>query len=309
VLLIQGMHFKIVVGEDILDIIEEFEGENDQSDDEYEVETSAPVSTSAAASSSSSAAVRGRERGAAPGTAPGDAAGVSRKSSKPISKSHSALKSSKSLPSPAPALAPVDSLDDQSLEGEVVATTEAASLGADVNRSLKKGYTMLPLRSSSRVVTHRLGEVTLDHIKLDRTWLFDDIENLSVYRIAKKPIHSQALFQVSTLFLSPLSLPLPFPLSLLCPPLSLSSSALPSLSSPPPSPLLCPLVLCPDESHSWKGSFMRVGWHRNLLASLPSSLTNSRALSVDSQKLLMKRVILALGLWIKEIASLRQEIG
>ena len=30
------MHFKVVVGEDMIDIIDEFEGENENSDDEYE---------------------------------------------------------------------------------------------------------------------------------------------------------------------------------------------------------------------------------------------------------------------------------
>jgi hypothetical protein len=181
--LIRGMHFKVVVGEDILDIIEEFEGENDQSDDEYEVET--PAAPASAATTPAPARMN---------TAGPD--GLSRKSSKPIPNSHSAIKSI-----PAQAKQQQEDLDDQSLEGEFAATPDpladnvGLSLGGGA-RSFKKAYTMLPLRSSSRVVTHRLGEVTLDHIKLDRTWLFDDAENLPVHKVAKKPIYSQPFFQV-----------------------------------------------------------------------------------------------------------------
>lgn len=174
VLLIRGMHFKVVVGEDILDIIEEFEGENDQSDDEYEVDTNAtPVVTATADNK-------------------GQKEAISRKSSK-----LSGIKSSTSMPAEAKQQLP---LDDQSLEGEQVAP--ANPLYGNIGRPLRKAYTMLPLRSSSRVVTHRLGEVSLDHIKLDRTWLFDDIENLSVYKIAKKPFYSQPVFQVTRFPLS-----------------------------------------------------------------------------------------------------------
>lgn len=58
---------------------------------------------------------------------------------------------------------------------------------------------MLPLlRSPSRGggISHRFGEVGLDHIKLDRIWLFEDVEHLNVYRIAKKPVYSDPFFQV-----------------------------------------------------------------------------------------------------------------
>ena len=58
---------------------------------------------------------------------------------------------------------------------------------------------MLPLlRSASRGggISHRIGEVGLDHIKLDRVWLFEDIEHLHVHRVTKKPIYSDPIFQV-----------------------------------------------------------------------------------------------------------------
>jgi hypothetical protein len=39
--------------------------------------------------------------------------------------------------------------------------------------------------------------VGLDHIKLDRAWLFDDIECVNVHRVSKKPSYAQPFFEVS----------------------------------------------------------------------------------------------------------------
>lgn len=162
-LLIQGMHFKVVVGEDILDIIEEFEGENDQSDDEYEDESSKKPDEERVRTPKP-----GEERVKTP--KPGSA--KSRTATEPPIVNHP--------------------------EGQLPESTETSidEMISNVERTLKKGYTMLPLRSTSRGVTHRVGEVGLDHIKLDRTWLFDDVEYLGVYRVAKKPFYSEPFFQV-----------------------------------------------------------------------------------------------------------------
>lgn len=160
ILLIQGMHFKVVVGEDMLDYIEEFEGENDQSDDEYELDSPKKTDDNI------------------------DRVKTPQQTSvkKLLSRSQSAVNEPNSQPH-----------DDQLPEST---ETSVDNMISSVDRTLKKGYTMLPLRSASRGITHRMGEVGLDHIKLDRSWLFEDVEYLSVYRIAKKPFYSDPFFQV-----------------------------------------------------------------------------------------------------------------
>lgn len=58
---------------------------------------------------------------------------------------------------------------------------------------------MLPLlRSASRGggVVHKMGEITVEHIKLDRVWLFEDMEAQDIFKVARKPFYSDPVFRV-----------------------------------------------------------------------------------------------------------------
>jgi hypothetical protein len=200
VLLIQGMHFKIVVGEDILDIIEEFEGENDQSDDEYE-------SPDKGNHDHDHDHEHEKEREGLKRTAtrplqqqqPHQQPLKSKSTSKVVSKSESMSKSQSLRPS---------AKDAQQQQPEAAAAVAVADTDLDsvdsfvfdkkTGQSLRKAYTMLPLRSASRGVIHHVGDVGPDHIKLDRVWLFDDAECVDVHRVSKKPSYAQPFFEVSS---------------------------------------------------------------------------------------------------------------
>ena len=41
------------------------------------------------------------------------------------------------------------------------------------------------------------GERGEDHIKLDRTWLFEDVPYMSIYRVAQKPLHTATLHKTT----------------------------------------------------------------------------------------------------------------
>jgi hypothetical protein len=195
--LIQGMHFKVVVGEDILDIIEEFEGENDQSDDEYETRNDQEEE----GKEKEKDKVQNKEKESLKRTATRPQ--PLKSNTKVVSKSESIQKSQSKKQSVKESQQKQETEHSPGeVEGEAEADVDLESVESIVfdkktGQSLRKAYTMLPLRSASRGVIHRVGEVGLDHIKLDRAWLFDDIEYVNVHRVSKKPSYAQPFFEVS----------------------------------------------------------------------------------------------------------------